>query len=53
MSQIYDLTSDFTVPSFQMGLTPNLDISLAWYSGACVQSYASLPYRVATLSTQT
>ena len=37
MAQIYNLTSDVTVTSFQMGSTPNINISSAWYSGTCVQ----------------
>ena len=52
MSQIYNLTSNVTVASFQMKPTPNFDIISAWYSEKCVQSFTSLSYRVATLSTQ-
>ena len=41
MSQIYNLTSDVTVTSFQMGSTPNLDIS-ARYSEMCAQGFTSI-----------
>ena len=49
---IYNLTSDVIVTSFQVGLTPNLDTTSARYSGRCVQSFASLSLRVATISSQ-
>ena len=39
MSQIYNLTSDVSVTSFQMGSTPNLEIILPCYSEKCVQSF--------------
>ena len=44
------MTSDVTVTSFQMGSTPNLDTTSTRYSGRCVQSFASLSHRVATIS---
>ena len=52
MSQIYNLTSDVTVTSFEMRSTPSLNIISARYSGKCVQSFASLSYCFATFSTQ-
>ena len=50
--QIYNLTSDVTVTSFQIGSTPNLDTTSARYSGRCVQSFTSLSLRVPTISSQ-
>ena len=53
MSQIYHLTFNVIVTSFQMGLIPNFNIILARYSEKCVQSFFFfLSYRVATFQTQ-
>ena len=51
-SQIYNLTCDVTVTSFQMGSAPNLDTTSARYSEKCVLSFLSLSFRIATISSQ-
>ena len=46
---IYDLTSDVTVTSSEMGLATNLYIISAWYSDKCVQNFAYLRSRFAEI----
>ena len=46
-SQIYSLTSDVTVTSFQIGSAPNLDTTSVRYSERRVEIFASLSLRVA------